>query len=89
YDSLLNTGRSYNPEMPNKYTSRYLDEALGPRYPVGDGLSYTTFTVSDVTHSSPTIQSDGNVTAIEEVTNTVSPEEATVIQMYLLDVTAS
>ncbi|EEJ6630881.1 beta-glucosidase, partial [Salmonella enterica subsp. enterica] len=79
----------YNPEKPNKYTSRYFDEANGPLYPFGYGLSYTTFTVSDVTLSSPTMQRDGKVTASVEVTNTGKREGATVIQMYLQDVTAS
>ncbi len=87
YYSHLNTGRPYNPEKPNKYTSRYFDEANGPLYPFGYGLSYTTFTVSDVTLSSPTMQRDGKVTA--KVTNTGKREGATVIQMYLQDVTAS
>ncbi|EAN2102967.1 beta-glucosidase BglX [Salmonella enterica] len=88
YYSHLNTGRPY-PEKPNKYTSRYFDEANGPLYPFGYGLSYTTFTVSDVTLSSPTMQRDGKVTASVEVTNTGKREGATVIQMYLQDVTAS
>lgn len=89
YYSHLNTGRPYNPEKPNKYTSRYFDEANGPLYPFGYGLRYTTFTVSDVTLSSPTMQRDGKVTASVEVTNTGKREGATVIQMYLQDVTAS
>ncbi|EHM1676718.1 beta-glucosidase BglX [Salmonella enterica subsp. enterica serovar Saintpaul] len=89
YYSHLNTGRPYNPEKPNKYTSRYFDEANGPLYPFGYGLSYTIFTVSDVTLSSPTMQRDGKVTASVEVTNTGKREGATVIQMYLQDVTAS
>ncbi|WP_262250511.1 fibronectin type III-like domain-contianing protein, partial [Escherichia coli] len=45
--------------------------------------------VSDVTLSSPTMQRDGKVTASVEVTNTGKREGATVIQMYLQDVTAS
>ncbi len=68
YYSHLNTGRPYNPEKPNKYTSRYFDEANGPLYPFGYGSCYTTFTgVPDVTPSSPTMQSDGKSHGQREV----------------------
>ncbi|SWL42247.1 beta-glucosidase BglX [Klebsiella pneumoniae] len=89
YYSHLNTGRPYNPEKPNKYTSRYFDEANGPLYPFGYGLSYTTFSVSDVNMSSATMPRDGSVTASVQVTNTGNRKGATVIQLYLQDVTAS
>ena len=89
YYSHLNTGRPYNPEKPNKYTSRYFDAANGPLYPFGYGLSYTTFSVSDVNMSSATMPRDGSVTASVQVTNTGNREGATVIQLYLQDVTAS
>lgn len=89
YYSHLNTGRPSYPEKLNKYTSRYFDETNGPLYPFGYGLSYTTFTVSDVTLSAPTMKCDSRVTASVEVTNTGKREGATVIQMYLQDVTAS
>ena len=51
--------------------------------------SYTTFSVSDVKMSAPTLQRDGKVTASVQVTNTGKREGATVIQLYLQDVTAS
>ena len=89
YYSHLNTGRPYNADKPNKYTSRYFDEANGPLYPFGYGLSYTTFKVSDVKMSAPTMKHDGKVTASVEVTNSGKREGATVIQMYIQDVTAS
>ncbi|RJT20079.1 beta-glucosidase BglX [Buttiauxella izardii] len=89
YYSHLNTGRPYNPEKPNKYTSRYFDEANGPLYPFGYGLSYTTFTVSDVKMSAPTMKADGKVEASVEVKNTGDRAGETVVQMYLQDVTAS
>ena len=89
YYSHLNTGRPYNADKPTKYTSRYFDEANGPLYPFGYGLSYTTFKVSEVKMSAPTLKRDGKVTASVEVTNTGKREGATVIQMYVQDVTAS
>jgi beta-glucosidase len=89
YYSHLNTGRPYNPEKPNKYTSHYFDEANGPLYPFGYGLSYTTFTVSDVKMSAPSMARDGKVEARVEVKNTGDRAGETVVQMYLQDVTAS
>nr|WP_159464506.1 beta-glucosidase BglX [Scandinavium goeteborgense] len=89
YYSHLNTGRPYNADKPNKYTSRYFDQANGPLYPFGYGLSYTTFNVSDVKMSAATMKADGSVTASVDVTNTGKREGATVIQMYVQDVTAS
>ena len=89
YYNHLNTGRPYNPEKPNKYTSRYFDETNGPLYPFGYGLSYTSFTLSDVKMSSPVMKADGSVDASVTVTNTGKREGATVVQMYLQDVTAS
>lgn len=89
YYSHLNTGRPYNPEKPDKYTSHYFDEANGPLFPFGYGLSYTTFQVSDVKMSSPVMKRDGTVTASVTVTNTGDREGATVVQLYLQDVTAS
>ncbi len=89
YYSHLNTGRPYNPEHPNKYTSRYFDEANGPLYPFGYGLSYTTFSVSDVTLSAPTLRRGASLTASVTVSNTGDRPGATAVQLYLQDVTAS
>ncbi|MWL75314.1 beta-glucosidase, partial [Escherichia coli] len=89
YYSHLNTGRPYNADKPNKYTSRYFDEANGPLYPFCYGLSYTTFSVSEVKMSSPSMARDGKVTASVQVTNSGKREGATVLQMYIQDVTAS
>ncbi|MDN6682389.1 MAG: beta-glucosidase BglX, partial [Enterobacterales bacterium] len=89
YNTHLNTGRPYNPEKPEKYTSHYYDAANGPLYPFGYGLSYTTFSVSDVKMSSPVMKRDGSLTASVTVKNTGKREGATVVQLYLQDKTAS
>jgi beta-glucosidase len=89
YYSHLNTGRPYNPEKPEKYTSHYYDAANGPLYPFGYGLSYTTFSVSDVKMSSPIMKRDGSVTASVTVKNTGKRDGATVVQLYIQDKTAT
>lgn len=89
YYSHLNTGRPYNPEKPEKYTSHYYDAANGPLYPFGYGLSYTTFSVSNVKMSSPIMKRDGSVTASVTVKNTGKRDGATVVQLYIQDKTAT
>lgn len=89
YYNHLNTGRPYNADRPNKYTSHYYDEANGPLYPFGYGLSYTTFRLSPVKMSAPTMPRNGVVDASITVTNTGDREGATVVQMYLRDQMAS
>ncbi|WP_428945645.1 beta-glucosidase BglX [Pantoea sp. FN060301] len=89
YYNHLNTGRPYNADKPNKYTSHYYDAANGPLYPFGYGLSYTTFRLSPVAMSAPTMPRNGVVDASITITNTGEREGATVVQMYLRDQTAS
>ena len=89
YYNHLPTGRPYNPEKPNKYTSHYYDAANGPLFPFGYGLSYTTFRVSPVKLSSPTMPHNGKVEASVTVTNSGKRDGATVVQLYLNDKVAS
>ena len=89
YYNHLPTGRPYNPERPNKYTSHYYDAANGPLFPFGYGLSYTSFKVSPVQLSSATMARDGKLEARVTVTNTGKRDGATVVQFYLNDKVAS
>ncbi|WAT00997.1 beta-glucosidase BglX [Rouxiella chamberiensis] len=89
YNSVLNTGRPFNPQKPDKYTSRYFDITNGPLFPFGYGLSYTDFSVSDVSLSSTTLARNGAITASVRVKNTGKVAGATVVQLYTQDVTAS
>lgn len=89
YYNHLPTGRPYNFAKPNKYTSHYYDAANGPLYPFGYGLSYTSFTVSPVKMSSPTMPRNGSIEASVTVTNSGKRDGATVVQMYLNDPVAS
>ena len=89
YYNHLNTGRPFGKENPGKYTSRYFDSPNGPLYPFGYGLSYTTFSLSDLKLSSPTMARNGKLTASVTLKNTGKYDGATVVQLYLQDVTAS
>ena len=72
----LPTGRPYDPN--NKYTSKYLDVPNAPQYPFGYGLSYTTFSLSNL----PTAASPIGRTVTADVTNTGTVAGADVGQLY-------
>ncbi|MDR6679316.1 beta-glucosidase BglX [Pseudomonas oryzihabitans] len=89
YYNHLSSGRPFDAAKPNKYTSRYFDIVNGPLYPFGYGLSYTTFDVSAPQLSSATLKQGDTLTAKVTVKNTGTRAGATVVQLYLHDVTAS
>ena len=77
----LPTGRPFDPN--NKYTSKYLDVLNTPQYPFGYGLSYTTFSVSNLHLSSHSVPRNGFLTVSADVTNTGSVAGDDVAQLYL------
>lgn len=89
YYNHLPTGRPYSEANPGKYTSHYYDEANGPLYPFGYGLSYTTFTVSAVTLSAASMTPKGTLTASVTLTNSGKRDGNTVVQLYLHQVASS
>ncbi|TFZ32640.1 beta-glucosidase, partial [Pseudomonas syringae] len=68
---------------------QYVDEANGPWFPFGDGLSYTPFDVACIKLSAAGLTRNGKVTASVTVKNTGKVAGATVVQLYLHDVAAS
>ncbi|WP_038203405.1 beta-glucosidase BglX [Xenophilus azovorans] len=82
-------GRPFTPGKPGNYTSQYFDEPQGALYPFGHGLSYTDFSLSDVTLSSARMPRGGKVEASVTVTNTGERAGETVVQLYIQDVAAS
>ncbi len=89
YYNHLRIGRPFTPGKPPNYTSQYFEEESGPLYPFGYGLSYTTFSLSDVALSGQTLPRNGQITASVTVKNTGTREGETVVQLYIQDVTAS
>jgi beta-glucosidase len=73
-------------DVTQKYDSRYRDlNTCDPLYPFGYGLSYTTFSITNLRLSSATVTARGRVTASVDVTNTGSRAGDEVVQLYLHD----
>src|SRR5438445_12475622 len=86
YYNHKNTGR---PTGPDKYTSKYTDLPVTPLFPFGHGLSFTTFSYSDLKLSASRIPPTGTLRASVTVTNTGNREGAEVVQLYVHDEVAS
>ncbi len=82
YYNHPSTGR---PGSKSKFTSRYLDAPFAALYPFGYGLSYTTFSYSDLTVKE---QKDCLEISVK-VANTGEREGTETVQLYMQDVTAS
>jgi beta-glucosidase len=73
-----------------KWNSRYRDlTTCDPLYPFGYGLSYTTFSVSDLHLSSTRMPARGSITVTARVTNTGTRAGDDVVQLYIHDPVAS
>jgi beta-glucosidase len=88
YYSMKNTGRP-SPSNSPKFTSNYLDVPNAPLYPFGYGLSYTSFSYSDITVSSTSLKGNQTLTASFTVTNTGKFNGKETVQLYIRDVVAS
>ncbi len=85
-----NTGRPLQEgRWFEKFRSNYLDVSNDPLYPFGYGLSYTTFSYSDIKLSSTTLDAKGELTASVTVTNTGKYDGAEVVQLYIRDLVGS
>ena len=85
-----NTGRPlHEGRWFEKFRSNYLDVSNDPLYPFGYGLSYTTFSYSDIKLSSTTLDAKGELTASVTVTNAGKYDGAEVVQLYIRDLVGS
>ncbi|MNE21694.1 Periplasmic beta-glucosidase precursor [compost metagenome] len=89
YYNHLSIGRPFTPGKPGNYTSQYFEEPNGPLYPFGYGLSYSDFSLSNLSLSSKTVKQGQDLEASIVVKNTGKRDGETVVQLYLQDVTAS
>ncbi|QQZ43409.1 beta-glucosidase BglX [Pseudomonas sp. SK3(2021)] len=89
YYNHLTIGRPFTPGKPGNYTSQYFDDTTGPLFPFGYGLSYTTFSLSDMALSSTTLNKSGTLEASVTLKNTGKRDGETVVQLYIQDVAGS
>lgn len=86
YYAHKNTGRPLHPgKWFEKFRSNYLDVDNEPLYPFGYGLSYTTFSYSDITLDRTALPMNGSLTAKVTLTNTGNRDGAEVVQLYIRD----
>lgn len=84
------TGRPLPVEAPETdYKSKYVDSPNSPLYPFGYGLSYTTFSVSNLKLDQESFSKGGKINATVEVVNTGNRDGELVVQMYIRDVAGS
>ena len=77
-------------DVTQKYTSRYRDlPTCSPLYEFGFGLSYTSFSVTNLRLDRTSVSPNGRVRASVDVTNTGSRRGDEVVQLYLHDPVAS
>ncbi|MEM8866279.1 MAG: beta-glucosidase BglX [Planctomycetota bacterium] len=84
YRPLVGSGED---DLPGEfqYRSHYLDEELGPQFPFGFGLSYTSFDYSSGSVSRQTIEPNDTITLSAKVTNTGTVDADEVVQLYVRD----
>ena len=90
YYAHKNTGRPLGEgKWFEKFRANSLDVSNDPLYPFGYGLSYTTFSYSDIKFSNNQPKGNQTVTASVTVTNTGSVKGKEVVQLYIRDMVGS
>ena len=86
YYNHKNTGRPLSGPWFQKFQGNYLDVNNDPVYPFGFGLSYTSFSYSDIKLSAASLKGNQTLTASVAVTNTGNKNGKEVVQLYIRDV---
>lgn len=87
YYNAKNTGRPLNENQ--KYTTKYLDVPNTPLYPFGYGLSYTTFSYSDLKLNKKNITTNDKLQVSVTVSNTGNYDGVETVQLYIRDLVGS
>jgi beta-glucosidase len=78
-----NHNRTHDPEDGPQFTSRYWDESSFPLYPFGYGLSYSTFTYTNLRIEKSPVAVDATTEVHVDVTNSSKAPGDTVAQVYI------
>jgi beta-glucosidase len=89
YYNHLNTGRPNAGDKFQKFRSNYLDVENSPLIPFGFGLSYSSFSYSDIKLSTASLNTTGKIIATVTVTNNGDYDGEEVVQLYIRDLVAS
>ena len=85
YYAHFSTGRPAKNESDVFYVSAYTDLHNDPQYPFGYGLSFTSFSYSDLTLSASSFKPGGSLTATVTLTNTGRYDGRETVQWYIRD----
>ncbi|SDG98729.1 beta-glucosidase BglX [Winogradskyella thalassocola] len=88
YYNHKNTGRPIDKD-DNVFWSHYSDVEKTPLYPFGHGLSYTSFSYSDLELNGNTFALEDDVKVSVNVTNTGKLDGKEVVQLYIRDLVGS
>jgi beta-glucosidase len=89
YYNHFNTGRPAKSDNDLNYVSAYTDLPNDPKFPFGFGLSYTSFSYSDIRLSGTTLKAGDSLTASVLVTNTGRFDGKETVQLYIRDLVGS
>jgi len=89
YYNHKNTGRPYDGTGFPKFKSNYLDAPNDPLFPFGYGLSYTSFSYSDLSLSKNQIRPEETLLVKLTVTNSGNYDGEETVQLYIRDLVAS
>jgi beta-glucosidase len=84
---MKNTGRPF--VEGDRFTSKYIDSPNSPLLPFGYGLSYTTFTYTNLKIENKKVKIPGTVRVSANITNTGKIKGHEIAQLYVRDLVGS
>ncbi len=89
YYNYYSTGRPATSDSDRNYRAAYTDLSIYPKFAFGYGLSYTSFSYSDIKLSKNIMKKTDQISASVTVTNSGSFEGTETVQLYIQDLFGS